>query len=120
VEPTIDVNQAGIYTLTVTNEYGCVATDDIEVILDIGIPNFFTPNGDGYNDIWEIPFLTLESEATVSVYDRFGNLLARYSPTEGHWDGTSKGREIPAGTYWYIIEVPSLEKPFKGSVTLKR
>jgi gliding motility-associated-like protein len=117
---TIDVNQAGIYTLTVTNEYGCVATDDVEVIIDIGIPNFFTPNGDGYNDTWEIPFLTLEPEAEVSVYDRFGNLLTRYLPAQGNWDGTSKGRDMPTGTYWYIIEVPGIDKPFKGPVTIKR
>jgi len=119
-ESTIDVSQAGTYTLTVTNQYGCVATDDIEVVIDIGIPNFFTPNGDGYNDTWEIPFLTLEPEARISVYDRFGNLLTRYKPAEVSWDGTSSGRDIPTGTYWSIIEVPGIEKPFKGSVTLKR
>ncbi len=117
---TIDVNQAGIYTLTVTNEYGCTSTDALEVIVDIGIPNFFTPNDDGYNDTWEIPFLQLETEATVSVYDRFGNMLVRYKAAEGGWDGTSNGRELPTGTYWYIIEVPGMDKPFKGPVTLKR
>ena len=117
---TIDVDQAGIYTLTVTNEYGCTSTDAIEVVVDIGIPNFFTPNGDGYNDTWEIPFLTLETEASVSVYDRFGNLLIRYKAADGGWDGTINGRETPAGTYWYIIEVPGMDKPFKGPVTIKR
>jgi gliding motility-associated-like protein len=117
---SIDVNQAGIYRLTVTNQYGCTATDGIEVIIDIGIPNFFTPNGDGYNDTWEIPFLTLETEASISVYDRFGNLLTRYKSAEGGWDGRSNGRELPTGTYWYIIEVPGTDKPYKGPVTLKR
>jgi gliding motility-associated-like protein len=119
-ERSIDVTQAGIYTLTVTNQFGCTSTDRIEVIVDIGIPNFFTPNGDGYNDTWEIPFLTLETDATVSVYDRFGNLLIRYKASEGGWDGISNGREMPAGTYWYIIEVPGMDKPFKGPVTITR
>jgi len=54
------------------------------------------------------------------VYDRFGNLLARYKAAIGGWDGTSNGREMPTGTYWYIIEVPGMDKPFKGPVTLKR
>lgn len=117
---TIETDQAGIFTLTVTNQHGCVATDEIEVILDIGIPNFFTPNGDGYNDTWEIPFLNVEPKADVSVFDRFGNLLKRYKAGERSWDGTSHGMEMPTGTYWYIIEVPGIAKPYKGSVTLKR
>jgi gliding motility-associated-like protein len=117
---TIDVNKAGVYTLTVTNQYGCVATDNIEIIVDIGIPNFFTPNGDGYNDTWEIPFLAIEPEAAVSVFDRFGNLLIRYKAAEGGWDGRSSGRDMPTGTYWYIIKVPGIDKPYKGSVTIKR
>lgn len=117
---TIPVNQAGVYTLTVTNQYGCKATDEIEVIIDIGIPNFFTPNGDGYNDTWEIPFLATETGASITVFDRFGNLLAKYKATEGGWDGRSQGRDMPAGTYWYIIEVPGMDKPYKGAVTIKR
>jgi gliding motility-associated-like protein len=116
----IEVNQPGFYALTVTNQYGCQATDEIEVIIDIGIPNFFTPNGDGYNDTWDIPLLTIEPDATISVYDRFGNLLVRYKAAEGNWDGTSSGREMTTGTYWYIIEVPGTEKPYTGSVTIKR
>jgi gliding motility-associated-like protein len=116
----IDVDQAGVYTLTVTNQYGCAATDEIEVIVDIGIPNFFTPNDDGTNDTWEIPFLTMEPEAKISVFDRFGNLLTRYKAGEGGWDGRSKGRKLPTGTYWYIIEVPGIDKPYKGSITIKR
>jgi gliding motility-associated-like protein len=118
--PTIEVSQAGVYALTVTNKFGCKATDDIEVIVDIGIPNFFTPNGDGYNDTWEIPFLTVEPEAEISVFDRFGNLLVWYKAASGSWDGNSNGRKLPTGTYWYIIKVPGIHKPFKGSVTIKR
>jgi gliding motility-associated-like protein len=119
-ERTIQVDHEGVYTLTVTNQYGCVTTDDIEVIVDIGIPNFFTPNGDGYNDTWEIPFLTVEPEAGIQVFDRFGNLLAGFKAGEGSWDGRSHGREMPTGTYWYIIEVPGISKPYKGWVTIKR
>jgi gliding motility-associated-like protein len=119
-DQSIMVNQAGVYSLTVTNQYGCKATDEIEVIIDIGIPNFFTPNGDGYNDTWEIPFLKTEPGASVSVFDRFGNLLAKYKATGDGWDGRSQGRDMPTGTYWYIIEVPGMDKPYKGPVTIKR
>ncbi len=119
-ERTISIDQPGVYSLTVTNQYGCMATDAIEVLVDIGIPNFFTPDGDGVNETWEIPFLNLEPDATISVYDRFGNLLSRYKAAEGYWDGRSNGRLLTTGTYWYIIDVPGIKKPYKGSVTIKR
>ncbi len=119
-EPSITISDAGTYTLTVTNRFGCQTTDVIEVIADIGIPNFFTPNGDNHNDEWTIPFLISQPEADIMVFDRFGNLLTRYKASEGNWDGTSKGKPLPTGTYWYVISVPGIDKPFKGAVTIKR
>ncbi len=119
-DPTITVGEAGTYTLTVTNSYGCQTTDAIEVLTDMGIPNFFTPNGDNHNDEWEIPFLISKPEAEILVFDRFGNLLVQYHAAEGNWDGTSNGKPLPIGTYWYVIHVPGIDKPFKGAVTIKR
>lgn len=119
-EESIEVFEAGIYSLTITNTYGCQATDDIEVILDIGIPNFITPNGDGFNDTWSIPFLQNKPETQISIYDRFGNTITRYKAGQGEWDGTSGGKAIPDGTYWYIIEIPGVKKPYKGSISIKR
>jgi gliding motility-associated-like protein len=117
---TITVSNAGVYTLTVTNQYGCKTTDEIEVIEDIGIPNFFTPNNDNHNDQWVIPFLITKPEADILVFDRFGNLLVHYHASEGDWDGTSNGKPLPTGTYWYVINIPGIDKPFKGAVTIKR
>ncbi len=119
-EETIEVYDEGIYTITVTDKYGCQASDDIEVILDIGIPNFITPNGDGYNDTWSIPFFKNEPNADIRIFDRFGNLLVHYTSGESEWDGTSNGRPLPTGTYWYIIKVPDIKKPYKGSISIKR
>ncbi|MBN1597425.1 MAG: T9SS type B sorting domain-containing protein [Bacteroidales bacterium] len=119
-EQTITVSNSGIYSLTITNHLGCKADDEIEVILDIGIPNFFTPNGDGYNDTWLIPFLLNEPDAEIFVFDRFGNTVASYKAEDGEWDGTSSGRSLPEGTYWYLISVPEIKKPYKGQVTIKR
>lgn len=119
-EESIEVFNAGLYYLTITNTWGCQASDDIEVILDIGIPNFFTPNGDGYNDTWSIPFFFNEPNADIQVFDRFGNMLIYYKSGEGEWDGTTRGRPVPVGTYWYVITVPDMDKPFKGSVSIKR
>ncbi len=119
-EATIEVFDAGVYYLTITNENGCKAGDDIEVILDIGIPNFFTPNGDGFNDTWSIPFLHNKPESEIRIFDRFGNTLAQYQAGQGEWDGTVQGRTLPEGTYWYVIKVPGIQKPFQGSVSIKR
>jgi len=116
----IEIDEAGIYRVWVTNEYGCMAMDEIEVTLDIGIPNFFTPNADGYNDTWDIPFLRKLPETRIWIFDRFGNQVISYNAGEGPWDGTQNGEPVKEDTYWYIIEIDHESKPFKGSVTVKR
>jgi gliding motility-associated-like protein len=117
---TIEVGESGVYALEITNQYGCKATDEIEVIIDIGIPNFFTPNGDGHNDTWSIPFLTTEPETEIWIYDRFGNAITYYKSGTGEWDGTSNGKPLPQASYWYVIKMPGVKKAYKGSVTIKR
>jgi gliding motility-associated-like protein len=88
--------------------------------MEVGIPNFFTPNSDGYNDTWEIPYLANTPEARIYIYDRFGTLMATYRYGEGGWDGTRDGKPVRADTYWYVIKLSKGAKPLKGSVTLKR
>jgi gliding motility-associated-like protein len=117
---TMEAYEPGTYFLTVTNEYGCKYTDEIELFVDIGIPNFFTPNGDGFNDTWNIPFLFSEPETDIFIYDRFGNMVVRYKAGDDNWDGTVSGRKLPESTYWYIIKIPGQKNPYKGSVTIKR
>ena len=119
-EASIFVSDGGTYRLEVINMYGCTATDDIEVILDVGIPNFFTPNGDGYNDTWCMPFLQDKPETEIWVLDRFGNSVAHYRLGDGDWDGRSGTQLLPTGTYWYLIKVEGVDKPYKGSVSIKR
>ncbi len=117
---TIEVDAPGTYTAVVTNEYGCQATDEIVVSMDIGIPNFFTPNGDGVNDTWEIPYLESVPQARVLIYDRFGSLVASYLYGNGGWDGTRDGVPVREDTYWYVIMLDAQSKPLKGPVTVKR
>jgi gliding motility-associated-like protein len=118
---TIEVTGPGTYTIVVTNEYGCTATDEIVVTMEVGIPNFFTPEQiDGYNDTWEIPYLSNNPEARIYIYDRFGNLIITYLYGEGGWDGTRNGQPVKADTYWYVIKMSKDSKPLKGSVTLIR
>ncbi len=118
--PAIEVDRAGIYSVVVTNEYGCTVEDEIEIFFKIDIPNFFTPNGDGVNEVWDIPFLWNLPDAMVQVFDRFGNLVVSYRAGEGQWNGTSNGEPVMDDTYWYVIEINKEAKPLKGSVTIKR
>jgi len=86
-------------------------------------PAFFTPNGDGFNDTWEVPGMRdLFPDAVVSIYNRFGKLLIRYKGTDIGWDGTYMGRKMPATDYWYRIDVnvKEIEEPYIGHLTLLR
>ena len=115
---TIEVSSAGIYSVTVSDENGCPAIDEIDVSIDIGIPNFITPNNDGYNDTWEIPFLRNMANADIKIYDRFGKLITSYKGTDQGWNGTYNGKTVTPDTYWYIIDFKDDTKPLKGKITV--
>ncbi len=115
----IEVNSSGIYSITVTNEYGCPSSDEIEVTVDVGIPNFITPNSDGYNDTWEIPVLRDTPDADIKIYDRFGKLIISYKGSDQGWDGKENGKSVRPDTYWYIIDLKDGTKPLKGNIAVK-
>jgi len=114
------------YSVTVTNEFGCVSTDEIKInscsVVDYfkNMPSGFTPNGDGKNDVWNIPLLQSFPQAIVEVYDRWGLLVFRSEPGYSNpWDGTSAGKEMPMDSYYFVINLnsPGLE-PVSGTITL--
>lgn len=84
------------------------------------VPNVITPNGDGYNDTWKIRGIELYPDAQVKIFDRYGKLFfdRKVGASEFVWDGRYLGREIPSGTYWYIITLSGDEK-ITGSILLK-
>ncbi|MDR3094384.1 MAG: gliding motility-associated C-terminal domain-containing protein, partial [Bacteroidales bacterium] len=101
----------GLYTFSVKDGWGCVITDSIYVgeplVID-DLPNVFTPNGDGINDLF-LPTFNLQ------VYNRWGLLL--YQGRDG-WDGRYKGKMLPAGTYFYVLTDED-GKAHKSSVLLQ-
>lgn len=110
------------YTITITSEEGCVLTDEvfIRVVEKPVIPNTFTPNGDGINDIWEIKYLDTYPDVTVNIFNRYGvkiyNSIGYIQP----WNGIFNGQGLPVGTYYYIID-PKIALPlFSGWVTILR
>jgi gliding motility-associated-like protein len=84
------------------------------------IPNAFTPNGDGVNDKWAIQNLDLYQNCTVRVFNRWGQNVYSSIGYAAPWDGTYKGAELPAGTYYYIIDLKNNTPSLSGFVALLR
>src|SRR5574343_1414082 len=89
----------------------------------INYPNYFTPNGDGYNDYWNITDFKHQPVAVINIFDRYGKLIKQMSPASIVWDGKLNGKYLPSTDYWFTIEytTPSGEKSvFKSHFSLKR
>ena len=100
----------------------CSATDSMRVIVidEKRIPNTFSPNNDGVNDLWELRFLERCMECRAEVYTTNGILVWRSTTTSVSWNGRLNGRDLPVGTYYYVIKMPGAESPVAGYVTILR
>ena len=108
------------YDIMVQDNNYCI--DQMQTFLDasVGIPSFFTPNGDGFNDTWIITGLYMYPDANVSVYDRFGKQVFSSKGAVCEWDGLYGGYKLPSDSYWYVVYLGSDFPALKGSVTIKR
>lgn len=126
--PSIEVRAStGTVWLKLTDDHGCSASDTIQILpcsdnpLKELVPNGFTPNNDNDNDTWRIVILENYPDATVSIYNRWGQIVYKTDkyPSKG-WDGNSNGRPLPMDTYFYIIDLKNGSKPILGSLNLIR
>lgn len=107
----------GIHHLWVRDATGCVAKSSDVEILALDIPKFFTPNGDGINDYWQVKGLEwYEGLHRIYVYDRYGEEVYRYRSGDSGWDGGA----LPPSDYWYVIDINHGTKVLKGHFTLLR
>ena len=82
------------------------------------IPNVFTPNGDGENDLFK-PYGTNITSLYMEIYNRWGELIYRTEQVNSGWDGrTTAGALCTEGTYFYLIEVNG--ETYKGTITMLR
>lgn len=110
------------YTLTITSDKGCTASDDVFVKLlkSPVIPNIFSPNGDGIHDKWVIEFLDSYPGCVVQLYNRYGQMIHRIVNYTTPWDGKINGKDAPIGTYYYIIDPKNGRKPMTGYIDIIR
>jgi gliding motility-associated-like protein len=122
VDPTARPPDDITYLLTVTSNKGCSDTSSvfIRVLKDPPVPNIFSPNGDGVHDTWVIPYLDSYPGCTVEVVNRYGNLVFRSVGYATPWDGKVKGRDVPVGTYYYVIDPKNGRKRKAGYVDIIR
>lgn len=85
------------------------------------LPSFFTPNGDGVNDVWEIAALDTIGRYKLNLFDRYGRLIRSYQDNYIPWDGTTEGgNKLPSADYWFYLFFYDLDRSFVGHVTLVR
>ena len=122
------MSQAGNYSLTVTDKYGCTATEAVAIttkqcLFGVYFPNAFTPNGDGANDIFRPYALGNIVQFHMQVFNRWGQLVFASEDYAKGWDGRINNTAQPAGTYVWICRYQFAgEKPVvnKGVVLLIR
>lgn len=133
-DPTSDMpvatptDASTIYSVTVTNADGCTGTGEVEVIAripqcnteDVFVPNMFTPNGDGLNDVFMVHSIFVD-EMNMVIFNRWGQKVFETSTVGSGWDGTFDGEELDPDVYAYCINViciNGLDYTATGNVTL--
>lgn len=113
-----------IYTVSVVDVNGCTNSDTVTVFVypEIRIPNGFSPNGDGKNDVWEIDFIYQFPDCEVEVYNRWGEQLFYSKGYSVPFNGQYKGKDLPVGTYYYIINLnhPAYPDAYTSPLTIFR
>jgi gliding motility-associated-like protein len=92
----------GQHTVSVRDVNGCGVTTYELIVIDY--PAYFTPNGDGYNDSWNVGALSGQLASKIYIFDRYGKLLKQISPAGEGWDGTYNGQKMPTTDYWFLME----------------
>ncbi|WP_348811681.1 T9SS type B sorting domain-containing protein [Flavobacterium maritimum] len=109
----------GIHQLVIENTNGCGQI--MKEIIVLQAPNYFTPNGDGYNDYWNVQGInaTFDLSTTIYIFDRYGKLLKQLSPASQGWNGTFNGAPLPSDDYWFTVKLAD-GRESNGHFTLKR
>jgi len=115
----------GTYNATISDFNLCTVT--VTVVIDpvnkfcLSVPEAFSPDGDGINDVWHINDIGYYPDIVITIYNRWNQMVWRSQ--RGYpepWDGRSEGKKLPVDSYHYVIEVKNGLKPYIGTVTIVR
>ncbi len=111
------------YSVEVTDQYGCKDTAFVIITVNpnlenIIIPTLLTPNGDGYNDVWNIKNIETYDQSEVYVFDAYGKVVFEAKPYLNNWDTEVNGAYLPDGTYFYLVRLDVESEPIKGTLTI--
>lgn len=113
-----------VFTVTITDDKGCISSDSILVSLypELNVSSGFSPNNDGKNDLWIIDYIDQFPDNTVQIFNRWGDELFSSKGYQTPFDGKYKGKDLPVGTYYYVINLnhPGYPKPITGPLTIFR
>ncbi|WP_417887197.1 T9SS type B sorting domain-containing protein [Zunongwangia sp.] len=110
---------SGFINFYIRDKKGCgILKTEVAVI---GYNKFFTPNNDGINDFWKIKGIknTVADQTTISIFDRYGKLLARFKAFDKGWDGNYNGKPMPKNDYWFQVTLEN-NRTIKGHFSLIR
>ncbi|WP_062059594.1 T9SS type B sorting domain-containing protein [Aquimarina longa] len=118
--PTLTDISPGFHTVYVRDKNGCipVTTKDISVV---GFPKYFTPNGDGFHETWNVKGISAEvmPNSLIYIFDRYGKLMKQLKVGSIGWDGTYNGKSMPSSQYWFRVELED-SRILTGSFSLIR
>ena len=109
-------------TVVVTDDIGCTLSESVAVEANedcLFIAEGITPNGDGINDTWVVGGLEFFPSSTVTVHNRWGQVMFESAPGTTPWDGTFNGQYVPAGDYYFVIRPEPGKRPITGTVSVK-
>ncbi len=109
----------GINTVVINDKNGCGTTEPIEFLV-VGYPKFFTPNGDGIHDLWQVLGIETLDAPTIFIFDRFGKLVKQLTQDSTGWDGTYNGRDLPSSDYWFKLDYGRDEEGVIVARTVRR
>ncbi len=117
--PVFNLLDSGEYTIYVNDKNGCGLV--FQSFYALSYPKFFTPNGDNYNDTWQIKNLEKKGleNSKIYIFDRFGKLLKQINAGGIGWNGTFNGNQVSSSDYWFVLELTN-GKTIKGHFSLKR
>jgi gliding motility-associated-like protein len=114
---------SGDYILEITDLNNCLFIDTVYLSQpeSLILPTGFTPNRDGYNDLYVVPGINSLNPASIKIYNRWGDLVFESANYANDWDGTGKnGGNLPEGTYFVIVEFEKDNKTLNGYIDLRR